>query len=81
MIGSVWKIFEIKDQLVNELMNDGGDFRTAPATTGMLKNLKYFYIFSILRNCLACFKTILYIWVIMFRKNSDPIHVIFSPSL
>ena len=36
MIGSVWKIFELKGQLMNQLMNHGGDCRTAPATTGPL---------------------------------------------
>ena len=35
-IGSVWKIFEIKDQLINESISDGGDCRTAPATPGLL---------------------------------------------
>ena len=39
-IDSVWKIFELKDhsmnQLINDWMSNGGDCRTAPATPGLL---------------------------------------------
>ena len=35
-MGSVWKIFELKDEIVNESMSDGVDCRTAPATPGLL---------------------------------------------
>ena len=39
-IESVWKIFWLKDdwlsQSINELINDGGDCRTAPASPGLL---------------------------------------------
>ena len=30
-IDSVWKIFELKDHLMNEEVSNGGDCRTAPA--------------------------------------------------
>ena len=36
-IDSVWDIFELKDYSVTEWMNDGGDWRTAPATPGLLQ--------------------------------------------
>ena len=39
--GLALTVFELKDysltQLINELINDGGDCRTAPATPGLLK--------------------------------------------
>ena len=34
-IGSVWKIFELKDDLIIQLMSNRGDCRTAPATPGL----------------------------------------------
>ena len=39
-IGSVWKIFELKDHGMNQSLSDGGDCRTAPATPGLL-NIVY----------------------------------------
>ena len=43
-IESVWKIFWLNDELLNEI-SDGGDCKTAPATLGLLKNCEIRIIF------------------------------------
>ena len=42
VIGSVWKIFELKGLLINQLINETGDCRTALATPGLLNTLFVF---------------------------------------